>query len=210
MDKKISGKIITRLKKYYGDVKSDLDYINLYQLTIAVILSAQTTDVQVNSVTPELFSKYPDFKSLSEADIKDVEMIIRSTGFYRNKSKNIVALAKKITGKYNERVPSERELLEQLPGVGRKSASVILSMGHSIPALAVDTHVARIAGRLGYTESKDPHKIEKDLNTVIPVNEWINSHLLFIRHGRSICKARNPECGICPIRLLCPSVEIFS
>jgi endonuclease III len=210
MDRKTSGKIITRLKKEYGDVKSDLEYNNLYQLTVAVVLSAQTTDVQVNSVTPVLFRKYPNFKSLSQADTGDVENIIRSTGFYRNKSKNIVALAREITEKYKGRVPSERELLEKLPGIGRKSTNVIISMGYNIPALAVDTHVARIAGRLGYTDSKDPYKIEKDLNAAIPEKDWIRSHLLFIRHGRSICKARNPLCRICPISLLCPSVEISS
>ncbi len=210
MDRKTSGKIIARLKKHYGTVTSDLEYINLYQLTVAVVLSAQTTDVQVNSVTPELFRKYPDFKSLSKANIQDVEEIIRSTGFYKNKSKNIVSLAQDVTGKYNGKVPSERELLEQLPGVGRKSANVILSMGYNIPALAVDTHVGRIAGKLGYTESRDPYKIEKDLTTAIPEKEWINSHLLFIRHGRSICKARKPACGICPVSLYCPSAEISS
>ncbi len=210
MDKKRSGKIIARLKEHYGRVKPDLHYRNLYQLTVAVVLSAQTTDVQVNSVTPELFGKYPDFSSLSKADTADVETIIKSTGFYRNKSKNIVALAKEIMEKSGGRVPKERELLEQLPGVGRKSANVILSMGHNIPALAVDTHVARIAGRLGYTESKDPFKIEKALNEAIPEKEWIISHLLFIRHGRNTCKARNPVCGVCPVSGLCPSALISS
>jgi endonuclease-3 len=210
MDRKTSGKIIALLKKQYGNVKSDLKYINLYQLTVAVVLSAQTTDVQVNSVTPELFGRFPDFKSLSEADTAVIEDIIRSTGFYKNKSRNIVALAREITEKYNGRVPSERELLVQLPGVGRKSANVVLSMGYNIPALAVDTHVARIAGRLGYTESTDPYKIEKDLNAAIPEKEWIITHLLFIRHGRSICKARKPACSQCPVKLYCPAAETTS
>ncbi len=210
MNRNTSKKIMSRLREHYGIVKPDLKYQNLFQLTIAVVLSAQTTDIQVNSVTPELFREYPDFQSLSSANIKEVENLIRSTGFYRNKSKNIIALSKEINDRYKGIVPSDRELLVKLPGIGRKSANVILSMGYNIPALAVDTHVSRIARRLGYTVSEVPDKIEQDLCRSIPEEDWIISHLILIKHGRSICRARKPECSVCPLKDLCPSAETGS
>jgi endonuclease-3 len=198
-----SEKIIKILSEFYGDVKPDLDFSNIYELTIAVVLSAQTTDKQVNSVTGVLFTKYPDFKSLAEARITDVEKIIKSTGFYHAKAKNIVMLAKKIVSTFNGSPPPDMDSLLTLPGVGRKSANVILSIGFGIPGLAVDTHVGRIAKRLGYTERDTPDRVEKDLCSIIRPGEWRDTHLLFIWHGRAICKARNPECGLCPVSGQC-------
>ena len=198
-----SNRIFKKLHDHYGDISPDLKYRNLYQLTIAVVLSAQTTDVQVNSVTPELFKKYPGFKELSEAAVRDVENIIRRTGFYHNKAKNIIALSQVITRDYKGKLPRSREGLMQLPGIGRKSANVILSVGMGIHALAVDTHIKRIAKRLGYIESDDPYEVEKALTMFIPENMWTYAHLVLIKHGRSLCKARAPLCGSCPINRLC-------
>jgi len=195
--------ILSALKNFYGDVKADLNFSNLYELTIAVVLSAQTTDKQVNSVTEKLFKKYPDFTSLSKAKLSDVEKIIKSTGFYHTKARNIIALAKIVSEKFNSSIPDNIASLITLPGVGRKSANVIISIGFGKPGLAVDTHVARIAKRLGLTESVKPEIIEKDLCSIIPEEEWLYTHLLFIKHGRSLCKARGEECHICPIKSFC-------
>lgn len=198
-----SEKILKTLSEFYGDVKADLDFRNIFELTIAVVLSAQTTDRQVNSVTGELFSKHPDFGSLAKARISDIEKIIKSTGFYHAKAKNIVMLARMVTSTFNGELPRDMESLLTLPGVGRKSANVILSIGFGIPGLAVDTHVGRIAKRLGYTGSDNPERTEKDLCSIIPPGKWKDTHLLFIRHGRTLCKARNPECGVCPVSRRC-------
>lgn len=198
-----SNKIIDQLFKFYKNVKPGLNYDNIYQLTISVVLSAQTTDKQVNSVTGLLFKKYPDFESLSKAKVKDVEKIIHSTGFYKNKSSNIIKIAKKIISDFNNKVPDKLDDLEKLPGVGRKSANVILSIGYNIPAFAVDTHIIRISNRLGYINSKNPLKVEKALTALIPKSKWNKAHLVLINHGREICKARNPICQKCPIYDLC-------
>ncbi len=203
-----SAEILSRLRDHYGPVRPDLRYRGLYQLTVAVILSAQTTDRQVNSVTGELFSRYPGFPSLAEARPGDVEKTIRSTGFYRQKSKNIIELAKIVTGKMKGRLPRTREELTALPGIGRKSANIILSIGYGEPALAVDTHVMRIANRLAYVNSSDPYAVEKALTGVIPREEWTGAHLILIRHGRSLCAARKPLCHECPVNDLCPSAEL--
>ena len=198
-----SEKVLSLLREFYGSVEPDLKFSSLYELTIAVVLSAQTTDRQVNSVTGRLFTEYPDFHSLGGAAVKDVEAIIKSTGFYHAKARNIVSLAKKVTDDFGGELPRDMEHLLELPGVGRKSANVILSIGYGIPGLAVDTHVGRIARRLGYSESEDPLAVERDLCGKIPPEEWRDTHLLFIRHGRSICKSRNPGCGSCPLKKLC-------
>jgi len=151
----------------------------------------------------ELFLKYPDFTSLASAPLRDIEKIIRSTGFYRVKAANIKALSRSICEKHKGSIPATSQELTSLPGVGRKSANVILSIGFGIPALAVDTHVARISFRLGYTEHKNPDNVEKDLCTVIPEADWKKTHLLFIKHGRSLCTARNPRCSVCPVNAFC-------
>jgi len=203
MTKARSGKILSRLYEYYGETIPDLNFKNIYELSIAVVLSAQTTDRQVNGVTGHLFEKYPDFKTLSEADYSDVENIVKSTGFFRTKAKNIILLSRMVCMKFGGVIPDNIESLIELPGVGRKSANVILSIGYGIPGLAVDTHVSRISNRLGYSISKSPVEIEKNLCSIIDSSEWKKTHLLFIRHGRVICKARNPECGVCPVAEYC-------
>ncbi len=203
MTKNRSNKIIKNLKKFYGNPDTELSFVNTYELAISVILSAQTTDKQVNSVTPVLFRKYPDFKSLSVADSSEVESIIYSTGFYKNKAKNIINLAKEVSDKYQGKLPDTLEGLIELPGIGRKSANVILSVGFNKPALAVDTHILRISNRLGYANTEDPYKAEMLLTSFIPVGEWKKAHLIFIKHGRTICKARHPLCSECPITSLC-------
>ncbi len=207
MKKQLSDKIIRALIKYYPDVKPDLRFGNLYQLTVAVILSAQTTDRQVNAVTGELFNAYPDFTSLARARLSDVRRIVRSTGFYRNKAKNIVDMAKEVAGHYGGKLPGTREELVALPGIGRKSANVILSIGFGVPALAVDTHIIRIANRLAYADSRDPLAVERALTDFIPERLWTHAHLLLIRHGRATCRARQPLCGTCPINGLCASPD---
>jgi endonuclease III len=207
MTKKRSEKIIAKLLNFYGHPKPALMYRNLYELAVSVVLSAQTTDVQVNRVTPGLFKNFKDFKSLSGAAQEDIEKIIKSTGFYRNKTKNIIGLSKTVMEKFNGVLPETRELLMELPGIGRKSANVILSMGFNIPAFAVDTHVLRVANRLGFCNSEDPAVVEESLISTIPQSDWITGHLLFITHGRKICTARNPSHEKCPVNALCDAVK---
>ena len=202
--------IFHKLRQYYGGVNSMLSYTNLYELTIAVVLSAQTTDNRVNSVTPILFKRFPDFKKLALAGIREVESIIKSVGLYKTKAKNIVNLSRNIVAQHNCIVPDKIEELLKLPGIGRKSANVILSMGYKIPAFPVDTHVLRIANRIGYVKSDDPFKTEKALTKAIPEEDWIESHLLFIRHGRTLCVARKPLCSKCPIDKLCDYAIVFA
>jgi endonuclease III len=208
--KKKSKKIIEKLRNYYGKTIPGLSYSNLYELTVAVVLSAQTTDKQVNSVTPSLFKKFPDFKKLSGAGIQEIESIIKSVGLYKTKAKNIINLSKKIVIEYNNVLSNNIEELLKLPGIGRKSANVILSMGFKIPAFPVDTHILRIANRIGYIKSSDPFEVEKVLTNCIPEEDWIESHLLFIKHGRVVCMARKPLCRRCPINKLCDYANILS
>lgn len=203
MRRDTSAKIISGLEAVYGEVVPDLAFRNNYELTVAVVLSAQTTDRQVNSVTAELFSVYPDFKSLASAQKSDVERIVKSTGFYRVKSANIIALASAVMNSFGGVLPDNVSDLMGLPGVGKKSANVILSVGFGKPALAVDTHVSRIANRLGYTDDSNPLVIEKDLCGIIPEQDWKKAHLLFIKHGRATCTARNPRCEYCTVSRWC-------
>jgi endonuclease-3 len=198
-----SARILSSLQAYYGDVKPDLWYRNIYELAIAVVLSAQTTDRQVNGASEILFRKYPDFSSLARAKVHEVEKIIKSTGFYRAKAKNIILLSRMVCTRFGGVVPDEMDSLLELPGVGRKSANVILSVGYNKPGLAVDTHVSRIAKRLGYSYGKIPAEVEKDLCNIIVPEMWKTTHLLFIRHGRSICTARKPLCDSCPVSGQC-------
>ena len=207
MDRKTSAAVIRQLRSRYGAVKPALNYRSVYELSIAVVLSAQTTDRQVNLVTPELFRLYPDADALAKAPVSKLESIVRSTGFYKMKAKHIAALAKIVSERFGGDIPGDRESLESLPGVGRKSANVILSQGFGVPAMAVDTHVGRIAVRLGYTVSENPVEAEKALCSVIPEKDWTEAHLLFITHGRTICTARKPGCGSCPVAKLCPSAD---
>ena len=196
------------LRTTYPDAHCELNYEGPFQLLVATILSAQCTDVRVNMVTPALFKKYPNAKSLAAARQEDVEDLIRSTGFFRNKAKNLIAAAKSLIGEHNGEVPKDLETLTNLPGVGRKTANVVLGNAYGIEAgIVVDTHVARLSQRLGLTKQKDPVKIEKDLIKQIPQDAWtLWSHLL-IWHGRRRCMARNPDCPNCELRSLCPTAR---
>ncbi len=198
--------IIRILKKEYPDAKIALRFKNTWQLLIATILSAQCTDVRVNLVTPVLFKKYKNISDFAEADPKEFEKDIRSTGFYRNKAKSIIGSANKILSGFNGNVPDTMEELTTLPGVGRKTANVILSSGFGKTAgIVVDTHVIRLSGRLGLTKNTGPEKIEQDLMKIVQKNDWaVFSHLLIL-HGRKICNARKPLCGKCSVNKLCPS-----
>ena len=194
------------LRTTYPDAHCELNHDDPFQLLVATILSAQCTDVRVNMVTPALFKKYPDAKSLAAARQEDVEELIRSTGFFRNKAKNLIAAAKSLIHEHNGEVPKDLETLTNLPGVGRKTANVVLGNAYGIESgIVVDTHVARLSKRLGLTKHKDPVKIEKDLIKQIPQDAWtLWSHLL-IWHGRRRCMARNPDCPNCELRTLCPT-----
>ena len=204
MSKKIKNKkIIKILKTNYKDVKTELYYNNTFQLLISTILSAQCTDKQVNKVTKKLFTILKTPEDFSKASIKKIENLIRSTGFYHNKAKHIKNCSHTLLLKHNGQVPDNMEELITLPGVGRKTANVVLNVAYSKGNIVVDTHVKRISKRLGLTESDDPFKIEFDLMKIIPKKEWITISLRFIYHGRKICKARKPLCNDCPLFELC-------
>ena len=199
-------KIISALEKDYPNPKTALNYKNPHQLLVATILSAQCTDVRVNLVTKNLFKKYKNVEDFAGADLSEFEQDIRSTGFYRNKAKNIVATSKIIADKYNGKVPDSMERLITLPGVARKTANVILSEAFDKQeGIAVDTHVIRLANLLKLTESKDPKIIEKDIMSIAPQEYWGKISNLLISHGRNICIARKPKCEICHLKKICPS-----
>lgn len=201
--------IIRVLKKEYPDAKIALRFKNTWQLLVATILSAQCTDVRVNKVTPGLFKKYKDISDFAKADAEEFEKDIHSTGFYKNKTKGIIGSAKKILSEFDAKVPDTMEGLTSLPGVGRKTANVILSSGFGISVgIVVDTHVIRISRLLGLTKNTDPEKIEQDLMKIVPRGDWaVFSHLLIL-HGRKVCVARKPLCGDCRINKLCPSAFV--
>lgn len=192
-------------EKYGTDIRCFLhfDYNKPYELLFATILSAQCTDERVNMVTKTLYKKYPTLESFANADLKEMEEDIHSTGFYHNKAKNIIACAKVLLEKYNGEVPSDIDELVQLPGVGRKTANVIRGNIYNTPSIVVDTHVKRISNRLSYTDSDDPEKVEHDLEKALPKDEWILWNLQVISFGREICTARNPKCELCGIRKYC-------
>ena len=200
--------VLQRLRAAYPDAHCELDHDGAFQLLVATILSAQCTDVRVNLVTPALFRKYPDARALAAAPQEDVEDLIRSTGFFRNKAKNLIAAAQALVAHHGGEVPRDLATLTGLPGVGRKTANVVLGNAYGIEAgIVVDTHVARLSKRLGLTRHTDPVKIEKDLVKVVPRDTWtLWSHLL-IWHGRRRCPARKPDCPGCELRDLCPAVD---
>jgi len=201
--------ILARLKRAYPDAHCELDFSNPFQLVSATILSAQCTDVRVNMVTPVLFAKYPDAQALADARQEDVEEIIRSTGFFRNKAKSLIGMAQAVVADHEGEVPATMDALVALPGVGRKTANVVLGNAFAInEGIVVDTHVARLSGRLGLTRHADPVRIEQDLMALTPQDDWaLFSHLL-IFHGRRICIARKPKCGECVLAELCPSASM--
>ena len=197
--------IINRLKKVFPNAAIELHFKTPHQLVVATILSAQCTDKRVNMVTPALFKKYKTAKDFANANLKTFENEIRSTGFYRSKAKNIIGCMKEIVKRFGGRVPDRMEDLVTLPGVGRKTANVILGNTYGIPGIVVDTHMKRIANRLGLTNHEDPAKIEFDLNEIVPKKEWILFSHLIIWHGRRTCFARKPKCAECTLNTLCPS-----
>jgi endonuclease-3 len=196
------------LTKEYPDARCELDFNSPLELLIATVLSAQCTDVRVNAVTPVLFNRFPTLETLAAAKLSEVEEIIYSTGFFRSKAKNIKELANKILNDFGGEVPNDLAQLVTLPGVGRKTANVVLGNAFGIPGLTVDTHFGRLSRRFGWSDQTDPVKVEKDVAELIPEKEWtLLSHKL-IWHGRRICHSRKPECGICPLAKLCPSAGI--
>lgn len=203
MKKEKVNEILDLLEKEYPDAECALDYDSVFHLLLAVVLSAQTTDVSVNKVTPELFKKYETPKQLAQADEKEVAEIIRTIGMYRTKSKNIINLAKMLVEKYDGIVPESDEELVKLPGVGHKTANVVMAVGFGHQRIAVDTHVFRVSNRIGLVNESDVLKTELALMKTIPENRWTKTHHSLIFHGRRCCTARNPKCDECVIKDLC-------
>jgi len=201
--------ILVRLKKEYPDAHCELDFETPLQLLIATILSAQCTDKRVNMDTPALFRKYPDAKSLSAADPAELEAMIKSTGFFRNKTKSLLGMSAAVAERHQSNVPSTMEDLVNLPGVGRKTANVVLGNAYNInEGIVVDTHVGRLAVRLGLTNETDPVKVEQVLMPLIPRDDWTLIAHLLIFHGRRVCIARTPRCESCVLADVCPSARV--
>ena len=201
-----TAEIIHRLRGLYPDASAELTYTDPFQLLIAVILSAQTTDVAVNKVTPTLFARYPTAEALASAPQDDVEDIVHPTGFYRQKARSIRATAAQLVEEFDGQVPTSMESLLKLRGVARKTANVVLGEAFGIPSgVVVDTHVARLSQRLGLTKHTDPVQIEQDLTNLIEREAWVFTGIGLIFHGRRVCEARRPQCDACPLNDVCPS-----
>jgi len=201
--------ILIRLKRLYPEAPCTLNYETPIQLLVATILSAQCTDERVNQVTPELFGRFPDAAAMAAANLEEIESLVRSTGFYRNKAKNIQGACRMIITKFRGEVPKRMEQLLELPGVARKTANVVLSHAYDIhQGVTVDTHVKRLSNRLGLTEYTDPIRIERDLMRLLPQPEWENWSIRLIYHGRAVCQARSPQCYACVLADLCPSADL--
>jgi endonuclease III len=204
-----AAEVYDRLAREYPDAHCELDFESPFQLAVATILSAQTTDVRVNSVTPELFRRFPDAEALASAAREDVEEIVRPTGFFRNKAKSIVGFARGLMAEHGGRVPDEMDALAALPGVGRKTANVILGNAfEKAEGVVVDTHVRRLSNRLRFSSHDVPEKIEKDLMALFPWERWTMLSHLLIWHGRRVCIARRPRCEECVVSHLCPSSRV--
>lgn len=198
--------ILDILRRGNPSPRPGLRYADPWQLLVATALSAQCTDARVNQVTPGLFTRYPGPGDLAAADVSQVERQIRSIGLFRNKARNLVAMAAVVVERFGGEVPAERAALEALPGVGRKTASVVLGQGFGVPAFAVDTHVGRVCARLGFARRPDPKEVEERIVAILDPQQWVEAHLLFIHHGRHLCTARKPSCPDCPVAALCPSM----
>jgi len=196
--------IFDHLRAAYPGVRPGLEYRSPWELLVATVLSAQCTDDRVNRETPRLFARFPTPEALAGAEVAEVEGLIRSIGLFRNKARSLVGLAGEVAGRHGGRVPADRAALEALPGVGRKTASVVLGQAFAVPAFAVDTHVGRVCWRLGFAPSSDPKPVEERVTALLPAETWVEAHLLLIRHGRATCTARKPRCPDCPVRHLCP------
>ena len=198
-----------RLAEAYPDATCELDHTNPFELLAATILSAQCTDARVNLVTPSLFARYPTPEDLAAANPTDLEGIIRSTGFYQNKARSLLGMANALVDRFGGEVPTALEDLVTLPGVGRKTGNLVRSVAFDLPGLAVDTHVGRLARRLGLTAEDDPVKVEHELNALVPAAERGRFSLRLILHGRRVCDARKPRCGACTLADICPSRNVF-
>lgn len=196
------------LARAYPDAGCELDFGSAFELLVATVLSAQSTDRRVNSVTPELFRRYPTPARLAEADSADVEALIGPVGFFRNKTTAIIGLARRITDDFDGHVPGTLEELVTLPGVGRKTANVVLGNAFGVPGVTPDTHLIRVSGRLGWTTSTKPDDVERDVGALFPPRDWVMVCHRVIWHGRRCCHARRPACGACPVRELCPSRDV--
>ncbi|MFN7975666.1 MAG: endonuclease III [Acidobacteriota bacterium] len=201
--------IVARLHKAYPGAGCSLDHRTPLELLVATILSAQCTDERVNKVTPALFARYRDARAYAEASPAILEEDIKSTGFYRAKTRSLIGLGTTLVERFGGKVPERMEDLVTLPGVGRKTANVLLGTVHDVPSIIVDTHVKRVAGRLGLTKNADPEKIEQDLWKVFPESDWTFASQSLILHGRQVCDARKPDCAACVLADLCPSRRLF-
>jgi len=209
-DKKAqAARVVRQLKADYPDAKCALHHKNPFELLVATILSAQCTDERVNLVTPEVFRRWPTAAAMSRAPLKELEKVIQSTGFFRNKAKSIQAASEAIMERHEGQVPRDIEAMVALPGVGRKTANVVLGTGYGLATgVVVDTHVARLSRRLGLTEHTDPTKIEQDLMELVPKREWVDFAHRMIHHGRQICAARKPKCAQCSMNEFCPKIGV--
>lgn len=196
------------LSKTYPEIRCELDFKNPLELIVATVLSAQCTDKRVNTITPALFKKYKTAKAYAGADIHKLEELVFQTGFYRAKARHIKGIGIKLVEEFNGEVPSTLEELITLPGVGRKTANVVLGHAFDIPGITVDTHFGRLSRRFGWTKEMDPVKVERIVGELIPQKEWTNLSQRMIWHGRRICHSRKPACGACPVAKICPSVGI--
>jgi endonuclease-3 len=203
--RKVALEELAILERTYPHAVTALEYDSEFKLLVAVILSAQCTDARVNMITPILFAKYPAPQKLARAKPDDVEKIIKSCGFFRMKTKNIIACARDLVERFGGQVPHEREALESLAGVGRKTASVVMAAAFNEAALAVDTHVFRVSHRLGLTVGTTPRQVEEDVTKLVPQDKWGDASHWLILHGRQICKAPTPLCNRCPVNQLCPT-----
>jgi len=208
-EKKVRAKVIYRqLSKNYPNVRCELDYKSAFQLLVATVLSAQCTDKRVNQTTPALFKKYPNPQKMAKADLRDIQKLVKSTGFFRAKAKNIKGLSNIIAEQFDGNVPSNLEDLITLPGVGRKTANVVLGHAFGIPGITVDTHFGRLSRRFGWSKQNNPVKVEFEVGELIPEKEWTNLSQRMIWHGRRVCHSRKPACGACALAKLCPSYGI--
>ncbi len=203
-----AAQVLDGLRDAYPDAGTELDYRSAFQLLIATVLSAQATDVSVNAATPALFARYPTPAALAAATPQEVEPFIRKIGLYRNKAKHCVQAARALLERYEGEVPASVEELVSLPGVGRKTANVVVSNAFGVPAIAVDTHVGRLARRLGFSTHTLPDEVERDLQALFAPADWVFVHHALILHGRRVCTARRPACERCPIASLCPSRQL--
>jgi endonuclease-3 len=203
-----AAKMYRVLTKSYPNIRCELDFNNPFQLLVATVLSAQCTDKRVNQTTPALFKKYNSIRKMARADIGDIEKLVKSTGFFRAKAKSIKLLSEKIMNDFDGQVPERLEDLITLPGVGRKTANVVLGHAFNTPGITVDTHFGRLSRRFGWSKSNDPVKVEFEVGDLIPQKEWTNLSQRLIWHGRRVCHSRKPACGACSLSKLCPSFGI--